>query len=138
MNLKNVTAWSSGWYILDGANAETTFTFIHKLRENLGGYGQAFGSFSAWITVDTLKDASSAKDSLQTWWKEIKSYTSSSSYITSAYDSTYFGTLDWTGTTDDWKLYTIASDVNLGIEFRVKHTTTVDDCVKVKIDLLYQ
>jgi hypothetical protein len=136
-NLKNIYSWSSGYKVLDGANATTTFVFLHKISDSYGGFGSAWGSYTVWVTVEDLKAGTQA-DSMQIWHKEIKSYTSSSDYVVSTWDSTLIGTYDWTTTSNQWKKYTMVSDVCLGQEFRVKNTTTVDDCVKVKIDVIYQ
>lgn len=136
-NLKNIYTWSSGYHTLDGANAATALYFPFKLSDSYGGFGSAFGSFTLWVNVEDLK-AGTAADSLQIWYKEMKNYTSSSSYTVSTWDSTLVGTYDWTVTANQWKKYTIVPDVCLGLRFYVKHTTVVDDSIKVKLEVMYQ
>lgn len=121
---------STGWFILDGSNATTTkkLTFMDSYGQNLA----AWGSFTMWTVVEALKGGS-ATDSMQYWYKELPADTS----ITSYYDSTSItSNFNW----DDgkWKRYSISPALCYGLEFRVKHVTTVDDCVKVKINLVYQ
>jgi len=136
-NLKNVYT-KSVTIVVDNANGYNTGVIPFTLNSNYGGFGSAFGSFCTWIDVDTLaKAGTSAQDSLTIYYKEIMSYTSSSSYTTSDYDSTLLiGNFDWANGTIGKA--TLAPDVCLGFEFGVKHNSVVDDSIQVIITLLYQ
>ena len=136
-NLKNVYE-KSVTIIVDNANGYNTGVIPITLNAAYGGFGSAWGSFCAYVAVDTLaKAGKSAQDSLTIYYKELKSYTSSSSYVTSDYDSTLLlSSFDWANTTT--KKATLAPDVCYGFEFGVKHNTTVDDSIQVVITILYQ
>jgi len=138
-NLKNVYS-KSVTIVVDNANGYNTGVLPITLNANYGGFGSAWGSFCAYIEVDTLASKTgktSAQDSLTIYYKELKSYTSSSSYDKSDYDSTALTTaFDWDhGYT---KKLTLAPDVCYGFEFGISHATTVDDSIQVTITMLYQ
>jgi len=136
-NLKNVYSSSSSATVIDNANGTTTIVMPLALSATYGGHGNLWGSVCMYIKADTIKASTSQQDSLQIWYKELKSYTSSSSYEVSYYDSTSVtSNFDW----DSGKLkkYSIASDPCYGYEFRVSHATTADDSIQVTITLVYQ
>ena len=136
-NLKNIYT-KSVTIVVDNANGYNTGVLPITLNANYGGYGSAFGSFCAYVAVDTLaKSGTSAQDSLTVYYKELKSYTSAASYEVSSYDSTQLlSNFDWANTT--FCKATLAPDVCYGFEFGVKHNTTVDDSIQVVITMLYQ
>jgi len=125
--------------IVDNANGTNTGVIPITLSQAAGGHGVAWGSFCTFVEVDTLTKTGkkSAQDSLTIYYKELKSYTSSSSYETSDFDSTALtSNLDWThGKT---KKLSLAPDVCYGFEFRATHATVISDSIRVTITLVYQ
>jgi len=136
-NLKNIYE-KSVTIVVDNANGYNTGVIPFTLNSAYGGFGSAWGSFCAWVDVDTLaKAGKSAQDSLTIYYKEIMSYTSSSSYTVSDYDSTLLiGNFDWANGTIGKA--SLAPDVCYGFEFGVKHNSVVDDSIQVVIKILYQ
>lgn len=137
-NLKNIYS-KSVTIIVDNSNGTNTGVLPITLSSAYGGFGSSWGSFCAYVEVDTLTKTGkkSAQDSLTIYYKELKSYTSSSSYETSDFDSTTLvSQLNWThGKT---KKLSLSPDVCYGFEFRCTQSTTIDDSIKVTITLLYQ
>jgi len=124
---------------VDNANGTSTGVIPLTLSSSYGGFGTAWGSFCAYVEIDTLTKTGKtcAQDSVSIYYKELKSYTSSSSYEVSDYDSTALTSyLDWDH--GYIKKLTLAPDVCYGFEFRAINTTTVDDSIQVIITLLYQ
>ena len=136
-HLKNIYE-KSVTIVVDNANGYNTGVIPLTLNSAYGGFGSAWGSFCAWVDVDTLaKSGTSAQDSLTIYYKELVSYTSSSSYSVSDYDSTLLiGNFDWANATIGKA--SLTPDVCYGFEFGVKHNTTVDDSIQVVIKILYQ
>ena len=128
LSLRFVKQKETNWIILDGSNKYTTFR-IPVVNSRL--FGDAWGSFALYVRCDTLKSGS-AEDSLQIWYQELQQDTTTTSY----FDSTSVGTFDFA--TGKYKKYTLTPDVNFGFDFSFIHSTTVDDCVKVKLRLVYQ
>jgi len=124
--------------VVDNANGYNTGVIPLTISSSYGGFPSAWGSFCTWVAVDTLaKAGTSAQDSLTIYYKEMKSYTNSSSYEVSDYDSTLLiGNFDWANTTECKA--SLSPDVCYGFEFGVKHNTTVDDSITVTITLIYQ
>ena len=128
LSLRWVKQKDSGWIVLDGANAYSTWNCA-TVDSRL--FGISWGSFRLDVRVDSLK-AGSADDSLKIWFKELQADTTT----VSMFDSTFVGTFDWN--TGNWKKYTIIPDVCFGLKFSFQHFTTVDDSAKVKFRLIYQ
>jgi len=124
--------------VVDNANGYNTGIIPFTLSSSYGGFGTSWGSFAAYVAVDTLaKAGTSAQDSLDIYYKEIWSYTDATTYTTSDYDSTsLLSNFDWANGTS--KKASLAPDVCLGFEFGVKHNSVVDDSIQVVITLLYQ
>ena len=125
--------------ILDNANGTNTGVIPITMPAASGGHPIAWGSFAVYMEVDTLTKSgkTSAQDSLTVYYKELKSYTSSSNYDKSDYDSTaLISNFDWDhGYT---KKLSLAPDPCFGFEFRGIHTTTVSDSIQLTITLVYQ
>jgi len=125
--------------IIDNANGTNTGVIPITLSATAGGHPIAWGSFCVYMEVDTLTKTgkTSAQDSLTVYYKELKSYTNSSSYDKSDYDSTaLISNFNWDhGYT---KKLSLAPDPCFGFEFRGVHTTTVSDSIQLTITLVYQ
>jgi len=136
-NLKNIYS-KSVTIVVDNASGYNTGIIPITLSSVYGGHGSAFGSFCAWVDVDTLaKAGASAQDSLTIYYKEMKSYTSSSSYEVSDYDSTLLiSAFNWQNATIGKA--TMAPDICYGFEFGVLHSTIIDDSIQVVITIVYQ
>ena len=128
LSLRFIQQKDTGWITLDGANTYSTVN-IPFVDTRLKGV--AWGSFTLWVRVDSLK-AGTAEDSLQIWFKELQADTTT----VSAFDSTSVGTFDWA--TGSEKKYTIIPDCCFGLKFSMKHTTIIDDSIKVRYRLAYQ
>ena len=125
--------------IIDNANGTNTGVIPITMPASAGGHPIAWGSFCVYMEVDTLTKSgkTSAQDSLTVYYKELKSYTSSTSYDKSDYDSTALtSNFDWNhGYT---KKLDMAPSPCFGFEFRGIHTTTVSDSIQLIITLIYQ
>lgn len=130
LTLRHIYGTTSDWYILDGAGASTSITFPIKTSR---GFGVHWGDACVYVEAETLKADVSNQDSIQIWYQEQMDTDGNVSY----YDSTQVTSrFNWDH--GQWKKYTLTPDPNFGYDFEVKHNTAKDDCVRVRLRLIYQ